>query len=181
MTLLSIITRTFNGRPVGLRRNLASVDGQSDRHEIQHFLALDLGRHGVGWSFKNLATVVPQLVGDYVMLLDDDDYLIDNHFVRDLRQIVADQPDVVIVQMDMSNGRVLPLAERWEQRPTHSFIACSCYLVRRDVFNEHVGDFADAYDGDFTFINAVIEHGHQLKWWKRIVSKVGQVSNGSAE
>jgi glycosyltransferase involved in cell wall biosynthesis len=181
MPVLTIITRTFNGRPAGLAKNVASVESQSDRASVQHLVVVDSDRRGVEWAQWNLRNVSDKIAGDYVMLLDDDDYLIDDHFVRDFVSISHDYPEVVIVRMDMGTGLVLPVDSMWEQAPRHSHIACSCYIVMRDIWIEHVENFGDRYDGDFQFIDSVWKHGHEFYWWRRTVSRVGRVSRGAPE
>lgn len=179
--LLSIITRTFNGRPLGMRRLRDSLASQTSQ-DFEHVLLVDEKRRGVEWANGNIWRALPDVHGDYVMLLDDDDFLIDHEFVRLLADQVVGRPDVVIVKMDMSNGWHLPSDLEWGQRPKLARIAISSHISRRDVFAEHVRDFRPHYDGgDFDYINAVWECGHSFKWWDRVVSKVGRVSHGQAE
>ena len=181
MTLLSILTRTFNGRPVGMQRLQESLRRQTSQ-DFEHVLMVDSERRGIEWTHANLWRMLPDLRGDYVMLLDDDDYLVDAEFVKDLAEIVSDRPEVVIVKMDMSNGWHLPSDLEWNQRPKLARIAISSHISRRDVFAEHVRDFKPYYDGgDFEYIDHVWQCGHQFKWWNRIVAKVGRVSHGSQE
>jgi hypothetical protein len=179
---LTILTRTFLKRPASLARNQASVASQTDADQVDQLLLVDRERRGIEWTYAHLGDALPGIHGDYVLLLDDDDYLIDPDFVADLAQWVEDGPAVVIVQMDVS-GRIMPEPDYWRQPPVGGRIACSCFIVRRDVFAEHVGDFAAAYAGDFAFINAIwnCPRGHPFAWWDRVVSRVGQVSHGQAE
>ncbi len=179
--LLTIITRTFGGRPLGISVNRLSVSSQKYSDEIQHLIVTDDQRRGVAWAQENLRTLTPLLTGDYVMLLDDDDFLVGVDLVKELERQVKDSPEVVIVQMNMGDGRILPGDESWGRAPVRSNIPCSSYVVRRDVWNEHVKDFSAKYDGDFDFIDAVWNCGHPFQWWKRIVSRVGRVSHGQAE
>lgn len=178
MPLLTIITRTFGGRPLGLERCTKSIADQTDR-DVQHLLALDDQRRGVGWSHINLRTLSDRIAGDYVMLLDDDDYLIDSGFVKALRSHVAEAPEVVIVKMDMGNGAILP---PWRvEPPAHSSIASTCIISRSDIWREHVADFTDQYDGDYAYTIAVWNCGHPFTWLDRVVAKVGRVSHGAGE
>lgn len=180
MPLLTIITRTFGGRPLGLAANVASVERQARRDEIQHLIVVDSEGRGVGWAQENLRHV-RDIRGDYVMLLDDDDLLVVDDLIQGLERQVADSPEVVIVQMDMGGGNIVPSGSHWQSQPEHSTIACSCYILRRDVWNEHVADFTPTYDGDFNFIDAVWKCGHPFVWWPRVVSRIGRVSHGQPE
>lgn len=179
--LLSIITRTFNGRPAGMRRLVKSLAAQTSQ-DFEHVLLVDEKRRGVEWANDNIWRALPDVHGDYVMLVDDDDFLVDVDFVRLLRDQVADRPDVLIVKMDMGNGWHLPPDPDWGQKPKYSRIAMSSHITRRDVFAEHVRDFKPHYDGgDYDYISAVWDCGHQFKWWNRIISRVGEVSHGKSE
>jgi hypothetical protein len=179
---LTILTRTFLRRPEGLARNQASVAAQTDAEEVEQLLLVDHEQRGIEWSYVHLRDALPHIHGNYVLLLDDDDYLIDPEFVADLAHQVEDGPAVIIVRMDVS-GRKMPEYDFWERPPVPGQIACSCFIVRRDVFAEHVGDFAADYAGDFAFINAVwhCPRGHVFEWWHRCISRVGVVSHGQAE
>lgn len=181
MPLLTIVTRTFNGRPVGMAANVASVDRQKERHEIQRLLVFDQERRGIEWSHINLRNVVSEIYGDYVMLLDDDDFLIVDDLVPTLRKQVALSPDVVIARMNMGDGRILPDDDTWKREPVHSHMPSTSCIVRRDVWNEHVTDFTAKYDGDFDFIRAVWNHGHPFHWWDRVIARVGIISHGRSE
>jgi len=178
--LLSIITRTFNGRPAGMKRLRDSLDSQTSR-DFEHVLLVDDQRRGVEWANSNLWRALPNIHGDYIMIVDDDDYLVDANFVELLADEVKDKPEIVIIRMDMSNGLVLPELGDWESRPVHSRIAVSCHLTRRDIFEKHVRDFGHKYDGDFDYIRSVWDCGHPFKWWDRVVSKIGTVSHGKPE
>lgn len=178
--LLSIITRTFNGRPAGMRRLVKSLAAQTSQ-DFEHILLVDDKRRGVEWANANIKRVTPDVHGDYVMILDDDDYLIDSDFVRLLSAQVEGSPEVVVIKMDMGNGLFLPADADWGRRPIHSRIAVSSHVTRRDVFIEHAPDFGLKYDGDFDYIDAVWKCGHEFKWWNRVVSKVGEVSHGKSE
>lgn len=181
MPLLSIITRTFGGRPIGLTANLVSVRRQIKADEIQHVIVEDRERHGVGWANTNLRTLVPVLIGDYVLILDDDDFLLSNDLVVGLFPQVKDAPEVVIAKMDMANGLILPDDSVWGKRPVSGRIPSTSYIVRRDVWNEHAKDFTARYEGDFDFINAVWECGHPFHWWRHVIARVGIASHGQAE
>ena len=182
MPLLSIVTRTFNGRPEGLARCQESVRSLRHACEVQHYLAVDDQQRGVGWSHLNLKTISPNLTGDYVMLLDDDDYLVDNQLLISLASLALDHPDVVITKMDMGD-RVLPPESDWGGRPGPSYIAASCPIVKRSVWLEHVGFFTDEYEGDYRFISSIFDcpRQHKIAWLNHVVSRVGRVSHGAAE
>ena len=133
----------------------------------------------MGWAYENLKTVQPG--GEYVFILDDDDYLIDEGFVAALKQFVVEHvcPDIVFVQMDVC-GRILP---EWSEGLRLGDIAVSCFALRREVWLEHGGDFSGEYGGDFHFIDAVYgcERQHTSARLERVASRVDRVSRGEPE
>lgn len=175
---LTIVTRSFK-RPKGLARCVQSVARQSDP-DVQQIIVHDALGRGVEWSHVNLCNV--PIGGQFVFVLDDDDYLIDDQFVESLKALVAaEQPDVVFVQMDVE-GRILP-RDDMPNGPQLGEIAMSCFVVRRDVWLEHVVDFLPVYEGDLTFIHAVwhCPKQHRRATLRRLVSKTGGVGGGHAE
>ena len=174
---LTIVTRTFR-RPVGLARCIDSVARQSDP-DVEHIILHDSIGRGVGWSYENLRSAQPG--GEYVFILDDDDYLIDEGFVAALKQFVVEheRPEIVFVGMDVQ-GRILP---EWSEGLRLGDIAVSCFALRRDVWLEHAGDFSGDYGGDFHFIDAVYgcERQHTSARLERVVSRVDRVSYGEPE
>lgn len=178
---LTILTRTFFGRPRGLIRCIESVMNCPGSEVVQHLLVAEDESHGVGQSFINLRYAIPKIKGEYVMLLDDDDYLLDqSFFLRFSKHIHENEkPPVVIVEMDMGTGLVLP--EQMGGAPARDHIACSCYIVRKDIFVKYIESFTNTYDGDFNFINDVWCGKEQFTYLPVVAAKVGTVSHGQPE
>src|SRR5512139_1455120 len=119
---LTILTRSFR-RYESLSRCVKSVAAQTDPDVEQRILYDPIGR-GVEWSYLNLRNIYPS--GEYVMLLDDDDYLIEPSFVAQLKALVEEQhaPGVVFVGMNVS-GTVMPV---WDEGLKRGYIAASCFV-----------------------------------------------------
>jgi len=177
MPFLTILTRSFR-RPESLGRCVKSVASQTDPDVEQVILYDSIGR-GVGWSYLNLKSVVPQ--GEYVFLLDDDDTLINPCFIETLKQCAAENnnPDVIYVQMDVS-GTIMPI---WEHGLKRGYIACSCFAIKRSVWLEHLQDIRDDYSADFYLIEAIHNCAarHTEAHLNMIASRVGKVSHGQPE
>lgn len=177
MAFLTILTRSFR-RPESLARNVQSVARQTDPDVEQRIIFDPIGR-GVEWSYLNLRSVYPD--GEYVFLLDDDDYLIDPLFVAELKQIVAthDRPDVVFVGMNVG-GTVMPV---WEHGLRRGYIACSCFVVKSEVWLEHAHNFHGDYSADFYFIDDICSCAkqHTTAHLDMVVSTTGRVSHGKPE
>lgn len=177
MAFLTIITRSFR-RPKSLERCVNSVALQTDP-DVEQIIAYDPDGRGVEASYTNLKTLTPS--GLYVMLLDDDDYLIEPSFVAELKRVAQrdDTPEVVFVGMDVS-GTIMPV---WDEGLRRGYIACSCFVVRRDVWLEHIKDIKADYSADFYFIESIMACGkqHTSTRLDMVASKVGRVSHGQPE
>lgn len=165
---------------MGLERCKQSVNKLVGLPDVQHILLIDSERRGIEWTYDHMDRVLPMLSGQYVMLLDDDDYLLDWYLIEKLRPVVTDRPEVVMVKMDMGDGRVLP-GSTWGGQPELGDVPCSAFIVRRDIFERHIHDFGADYGGDANFIKALWAAGHRFVWLDCIASKVGQVSHGQPE
>lgn len=174
---LTILTRSFR-RPESLGRCVNSVALQTDP-DVEHVILHDPIGRGVGWSYLNLRYAIPR--GEYVFMLDDDDYLINRDFVAALKQCAQDndQPDVIYIKMDVS-GTIMPDFTDGLQR---GWIACSCFAIRREVWLEHLADLRDDYSADFYFIHAISACGrmHSEAHLNMVASRVGKVSHGQPE
>jgi glycosyltransferase involved in cell wall biosynthesis len=177
MPFLTIITRSFR-RPESLARCVKSVACQTDP-DVEHIILHDPIGRGVGASYLSLRGLFPH--GEYVYLLDDDDYLIEPEFVEVLKRYAKalESPDVIYVQMNVS-GTIMP---EWEEGLQRGRIACSCFAIRREVWLEHVNDFINDYSADFYFIHAISICGrmHSEAHLNMIASQVGKVSHGKPE
>jgi glycosyltransferase involved in cell wall biosynthesis len=177
MAFLTILTRSFR-RPESLGRCVKSVALQTDP-DVEHVIIHDQIGRGVEWSYTNLRSVTPD--GEYVMLLDDDDYLIEPSFVAELKCVTQEQgsPDVVFVGMNVA-GTVMPI---WEHGLRRGYIACSCFVIRRDVWLEHAQDFRPDYSADFYFIESIMncDKKHTAAHLDMVASQTGRVSHGQPE
>lgn len=177
MAFLTIITRSFR-RPISLVRCVESVAHQTDP-DVEHVIVHDPIGRGVEASYTNLKSITPS--GMYVMLLDDDDYLIDRSFVEALKRTAQfnDTPEVVFVGMDVS-GTIMPV---WDEGLRRGYIACSCFVVRYDVWLEHIKDVKADYSADFYLIESIMNcnRHHTSTRLDMVASRVGRVSHGQPE
>ena len=170
---LTIITRTIPERNEKLDRNIASANRQTSLNFLHWFLH-DPDRLGVGESYRRIAELAPLLVSRYVFILDDDDELIDNDFVRKILPIAYEyNPAVIMVKMDHGAPLgVLPDAEHWRYPvPVLGKFGVSSFVVRTDVFKKCAHGFTPTYDGDFNFLFTVFQATGDIYWLDCIASK----------
>lgn len=188
---LEIVTRCYK-RPTMLGVNQDSLREQTDPDWVQTLLVDDIGR-GINWSHENLASYAPNLVGDYIFLLDDDDMCTCPTLVADLKRIVAEHdPDVIMVKMDHGKA-VLPDERSWGDEPVYGQIGVSAYIVRREVWQAHAGALVPGwYGSDYSLINSIFGNNPamamapwvrqpRIYWHDCIASRVQVQSFGKAE
>lgn len=175
--LLEIITRT-NNRPDLLSRNVASVRRLGPR--ALHTIIDGAGR-GMTWAQETLCHNAPNLTGDYVMVLDDDDEIIAPNLLDELAAVVGvSSPDVVMVQMDHGQPLgIMPRGEHWGVRPQLGHVGASAFIVRRQAFQRHAAAYVPGeYNSDFNFINAVFDAAPAVAWLELVASRVNRRSFG---
>jgi glycosyltransferase involved in cell wall biosynthesis len=182
MPFLEVITRTFNARPHLLRINQDSFKRQTNPDWVQTILVDDAAR-GIGYAGAMLTNYAPDVVGDYVWVLDDDDTCILPTLVVELKFIVADSdPDVIMVRMDHGAGRILPDDADWMLRPVMGRIGGSAVIVRRAVWQANAWAWnSGRYTHDFDFINALWDTNPTVYWHDVVASRVMRQSFGRPE
>lgn len=181
MAFLEVITRSFGKRPKMFAAHLTSLAAQTDQDFI-HTVLMDKEARGIGFATEQMAAYAPNLVGDYQLVLDDDDMLILPTFVAGLKQIAAlNAPDVIFVRMDHGHGRILPSA-RWGKSPRVSEIGVSAYVVRRAVWQAHASAMIPGkYTSDYEFIHSIWNARPITYWWDVVASACQRQSLGAAE
>lgn len=182
MPFLEVLTRTFNARPHLLRINQESLRRQTDPDWVQTLLVDDVGR-GIDWASENLAAYAPNLVGDYIWILDDDDTCILPTLVAELKFIVADSdPDVIMIRMDHGSGRILPGDDSWLCPPVLGQIGCSAFVVRRAVWQRHAMAMEHGhYSSDYDLIASIWTEQPRVYWHDVVASRVMRQSFGRPE
>lgn len=126
-----------------------------------------------------------RVIGEYVYILDDDDYLTYPHFIRDLKAICDEhQPDVVICKGHI-NGNVLPTLPVYDRKfPVRGCIGSPNFIVTNELYQQYCQFWTrevnkDFRAGDFHFINAIFTHTKpKVYWdWNKTVFYAG-VGNG---
>ena len=136
---LEVLTRTFGQRPHLLRYQPGDITPrQTDPDWIQTIVRWMTRREASVGHLRTWQRMRPNLVGEYIFCLDDDDTCILPTLVEELKFIVADSdPDVIMIRMDHGAGRILPGDDTWLCAPVLGQIGCSAFVVRREVWQRH--------------------------------------------
>lgn len=128
-----------------------------------------------------MAAYAPNLVGEYIWILDDDDLAVSQTLIADLKTIVeAHNPDVIMVKMDHGTRGILP-SVCWQRKPELGGIGCSAFVVKRQVWQKHAKFLGNNYAGDFDFINSIFARDYEIYWHDVVASQVQRISLGAAE
>jgi len=169
MTLLTVVTRHLLSREEQFAVCAASLRVQTDQ-DFQHLVLEDSKGHGIEWANRQLIVHKDKVYGDYVFILDDDDQLISENFVAEIRDIViANDPDLIVMQMD-HKGRILP--KQGMRCPGFGEIGISAVVVQRDVWMQAIEAFEPKRGGDYPFLTRCYELADKIMWIKKAMSKM---------
>lgn len=147
----TVVTRTLAGRETLLSRCEASVRGQTLAH-VEHIIVKDEQGVGVSEAQKMLWTVSPK--GDYVLVLDDDDYLSSPDALARVRdQLVASQPPFAVVKV--AHGELGPMPRNWGMPPCSGAITVSNVVVASWIWMSTRQNFGVRYTGDWDWIESL--------------------------
>ena len=178
---LTIVTRSYR-RPQELVQNCASVDAQTDQ-DIQHLILVDPVGRGMWNANRSLYWSGAYIEGGWGYILDDDNYLIEKDFVRELKKIVGvHNPHVIMVKSKMAETKQQILPGRWGKgRPALCQIDSLNFVVRIDIWKEYIVHFGVEGAGDYHFISRVWKkRGLLVHWWDKVVAhapRVGRIKS----
>lgn len=176
MTFLSVYTPTYR-RPFQLELCKASVANQTV--PVDHVIVEDKIGIGVDGMFADIPNHAHKPVGDYVMVLSDDNVLTDGSFAEQLQEVATETDVDVVVFKGRIDTTIQPAA--WSCEPIETMIDLSCFAVKRHVWIQHAGDWGHRYEGDFDFIHTLWAAGRSFYWWDRMAFMALQISRGASE
>ena len=156
-------------RPAGIHKALSSLKKQTDQ-DFQTLCLIDDKGRGIGWANKNLKHTKQHVRGQYVYMFEDDDEMLHDDFVRDLKGIVKRRNPSVVMCKALIEGKPYPTSLVWQNRPIISQIGTPCFIVSREVYLAHVHAEDVQKCGDFHFISDVWTRGYPTYWWDRVIN-----------
>lgn len=181
MPFLEILTRHLATRADLLAHCQSSLESQTDDDWMQTLLIDNLGR-GVAWANANLGRYAPQVEGDFVWVLDDDDECTCQTLVADLKRVTSETcADVVMVRGEINRHGVLPDASVWGLRPLFAHVAMPNFVLRREVFRKHAGKLAVSRGADYNLIRDVFDADvYRVAWLDQVVMRSERARFGAA-
>lgn len=175
---MTIVTRTCR-RPKAFARNCESVDMQTDQ-DIQHLILVDRAGRGIREANRRFNARKDLVEGEWVYILDDDNYLIDPTFVAEIRRISNERAaELIMVKGRWPNGLILP--KPWNRRkvPHLCKVDSANFVVKVDPWRSCIHLFGvDERGGDHRVLAALFDRGLKVHWFDRIVFQVSQVGKG---
>lgn len=173
-------TPTFR-RPKQLAACIASLDAQTARDRIEQIIVPDFVGLGVAEGlYGRLPLYQDVFHGQYINFLCDDDIMATPTAVEEVEAWARAQnyPDVIVTQV-VKNGLTLPLCSPTDE-PVCGQVDLTSYLVRADVWKQHVKDYGLIYEGDFTHALAMHQSGRQFAFCP-VLWAIGPASRGATE
>jgi hypothetical protein len=179
---LSIITRKYL-RPKGFEANIKSVESLIDK-DLEQIFIIDPKGYGMLNANKSFALVSEMINGEYVFLLDDDDYITNDAMVMELKHIAKKHnPDVIFFKMFIKNANncLYPTDDCWGNGVIAGSIGGSCFVVKKEIYKKFIHNFGHQRMGDFHFIKSVMDSGASFYWHDKQMCETGKVSRGAKE
>lgn len=170
MKNLTIITRHMvKGREKSLSRLLASMSFFYSC-SFSHVLLVDLDCKGVPSANELFEKNKSLVCGDYVYMMDDDDWFTYPTFPQDLLHFIKEEncPDIVMMRFNIV-GRNLP--QPWGDFAGLKFckVGTPNFCLRREVWLDHIKHFSGPSGGDFRVIQSLQAGDYSVAWWDRTV------------
>jgi hypothetical protein len=177
---LSLYTPLFR-RPAAFAKNQESIGRQTAAHEVQQVVVPDHVGHGVAEGlYGRVAWYAPVMRGKYVNFLCDDDVLAADDVVAKLMAFAASRDFPAVIIAPVIKGSVRLPACTPTSEPICGQVDLTSYIVRADVWRQHLDDYGRRYEGDYDHAKATWDAGHVPAYFD-VLWAIGGASNGRPE
>lgn len=155
-------------RPALLTRCLTSVAAQTTQNYDQVFVVDSVGR-GILWANQSPHHYRHLVTGKYVYFMDDD-FCVNADFISTLKSYCDEHdPDVLVFRVYRVN-RYLPMPAHWRrlvagtELPRRGRFSGDCFIVRRELWQEHVHAFGHPTAGNWAFATVLWAHTSNIHY-----------------
>lgn len=183
---LTIITRVMEGKRNGLFKQHDESVKALNGMDFQQIFIIDPVHVGMLNANASFQLARPHVEGEWVYLLDDDDFFKHPNFINLIKAESAKGQDVIIFKMKILTGdgdQIYPKPQSWRSRePKRAQIGGSCFVVKKWVFDKYIHHFAKHSFGDWHFITEVLKDKNvKATWLDVMMAETGKVSRGNPE
>jgi predicted O-methyltransferase YrrM len=119
------------------------------------------------WN-QYLNTLKSKVIEGWIIILDDDDFLINKFSLQKIVEALPDENSLLIYKMEYPNGSILPDREYWMKTPfTRKHISMQCFCFHSKFRN--LVHFDGLRAGDFRFINNLLNYVDQTYWLDEVI------------
>jgi len=165
------LTRSYK-RPTDLERCIESVQCQTNPN-FEQIIIRDDGGHGLHWANKQIFEQSWKCHGQYVYILDDDDFLLCDNFIAELDTILNNletPPDIIFCKGWITNN-LFP--KEWKKYPDRGAVGSPNFIVKREIFLEHAPKWDESRAADYQFLKSILNTDPTIFWWNKIVFYAG--------
>lgn len=175
---LSVVTRSC-GRAKQFARAKKSLATQTDP-DYEHVVIIDKVGRGLHAANKSLAKNKHRVRGQYVFILDDDNYVNDVRFIKHLKNVVSQHKvDIILFKAHRKPfSQILPSKRVWGIRPILGEIDSCCFVVKRAVWQKHIHEFGRPKHGDYHFIKALFDRNYSRYWVSKTMVMIPTIGGG---
>ena len=193
----TILIRT-SGRPKGFARAIKSIQNQTvkcdiivsidnkndfwyvQNHECKVIQCTPNLKYRTYWNLY-LNDLIRQVQDNFVIILDDDDYLNQPTMIEEVMTNKVKKSDIIVWRMVWDNGRVIPDYEHFGSIPfERGHIGMPCVCFHSSMINKIQFDGNRA--GDFRFYNAMLDHVDNIHFINKTYIQIGNRGlNGAKE
>lgn len=177
---LSIVTRNHPARSEVINECKASLKDLNPG-DYQHIIIPDEKGEGIPTANRMFFENRHLITGKYVFILDDDDVLISDDLISDLRILIRrhDTPGIVFIRMKLGE-KIIPTEEVWRKdKLLPGSLGSSCFIMINSLWQECVDEFKTTETpGDFNFINSAFSKCPNIYWQDKIYSEASKLRRG---
>jgi hypothetical protein len=153
---LTVVTRCYKRKEkLGINQRSLSNQSDGDWDQVCIHDEVGIGLHKANGLFHEYRNLVK---GEYVLLLDDDDKIIDHDFIKRLKE--RDE-DIVWFPMQARKIHAPPndtfdyIGMNDDRQPKLGRIGGSCMVVKNHVYQRFIHLFDEPYNADFAFLKEI--------------------------
>lgn len=150
---------------------MASVRNQTEQ-DYEHIFINDDEGHGLHWANKQIYEYSSRIGGKWVYILDDDDFLTDMDFIKELKNIHTKYSPHLIICKGYIGDSLYPQEHIWKgNKVIRGTLGSPNFVVRKSLFIRHSKHWDNPKAADYYFINSIFHmiDKRKIYWFDKAV------------